>query len=183
MASARSHCPDGGRRTPVAAPGRLECPAAGALVSTYRPRWRVLGGVSGIRGGARTGDDPRITEQGAVPDRESDRRTGEHAAGGPRAAQPLLPLLGRYERSRHHPREFLHDERELRALPYRDLSAVEVVDPSLLVVQQPVVSQVHRVHAGRRRDGAFEVVRGLPRSRGVLQRPLRSPDQGADRHA
>ena len=30
---------------------------------------------------------------------------------------------------------------------------------------------------------AEQVVRGLPRSRGVLQRPLRAPDQGADRHA
>ena len=30
---------------------------------------------------------------------------------------------------------------------------------------------------------AVEVVRGLPRSRGVLQRPLRPADQGADRHA
>ena len=33
------------------------------------------------------------------------------------------------------------------------------------------------------RHAAVEVVRRLPRSRGVLQRPLRSADQGADRHA
>ena len=72
-------------------------------------------GVSGIRGGARTGDDRRIAEQGALPDREPDRRTGEHAAGGPRAAQPVLPLVGRHERRRHHPRELLHDERDAAA--------------------------------------------------------------------
>ena len=42
--------------------------------------------------------------------------------------------------------------------------------PPLLVVQQPVVPEVHRVHAGRRRDQALEVVRRLPRSRPALQR-------------
>src|SRR4029079_7292298 len=99
---------DGGRRTSVAAPVRLECPAAGAVVSTYRPRWRVLRGVSGIRGGARTGNDRRITEQGALPDREPHRRTGEHAAGGPRPAQPVLPLVGRYERPGDHSSQLLH---------------------------------------------------------------------------
>ena len=60
---------------------------------------------------------------------------------------------------------------------------MELVGAPLLVVQQPVVPQVDRVHAGRRRHEAVEVVRRLPRSRGVLQRPLRPADQGADRHA
>ena len=71
----------------------------------------------------------------------------------------------------------------VRPLPQGHLRAVELVGASLLVVQQPVVPQVDRVHAGRRRHEAVEVVRRLPRSRRVLQRPLRSADQGADRHA
>ena len=54
----------------------------------------------------------------------------------------------------------------------------------LLVVQQPVVPQVDRVHAGRGRHASRQqVVRGLPRPRRLLQRPLRPADQGADRHA
>ena len=68
-------------------------------------------------------------------------------------------------------------------MPQGHLRPVELVDAPLLVVQQPVVPQVDRVHAGRRRDQALEVVRRLPRPRGVLQRPLRQADQGADRHA
>ena len=40
-----------------------------------------------------------------------------------------------------------------------------------------------RVHAGRGRHAAEQVVRGLPRSRGLLQRPVRPADQGADRYA
>ena len=60
---------------------------------------------------------------------------------------------------------------------------MELVGAPLLVVQQPVVPQVDRVHAGRGRHEAVEVVRRLPRPRGVLQRPLRPADQGADRHA
>ena len=58
-----------------------------------------------------------------------------------------------------------------------------LVRPPLLVLQQPVVPQVDRVHAGRRGHPAVEVVRGLPRPRRLLQRALRPADQGADRHA
>ena len=59
-------------------------------------------------------------EQGALPDREPDCRTDEHAAGGPRPPQPVLPLVGRYERPGDHPSQLLHDEPELRALSHRE---------------------------------------------------------------
>ena len=47
-----------------------------------------------------------------------------------------------------------------------------------LVLQQSVVSQVDRIHAGRCRHEAVEVVRGLPRSSRALQRVDGYADQG-----
>ena len=49
------------------------------------------------------------------------------------------------------PVEVLHGVRRLRALPPGHLQAVEQLGASLLVVQQSVVPQEHRVHAGRQR--------------------------------
>ena len=105
----------------------------------------------------------------------------EREGGGP--ASPFFPSSSETNTGGIIPGHVLLDERELRALPHRDLQRVEVVGAPLLVVQQPVVPEVDRVHAGCRRHQALEVVCRLSRSCGVLQRPLRSADQGADRHA
>ena len=77
----------------------------------------------------------------------------------------LLPVLGGDERGPAGPVALLHDERGLRPLPPGDLRPVELLGAPLRVVQQPVVQEVGRVHAGRGRHQALQVVRGLPRPR------------------
>src|SRR5438876_390358 len=62
-------------------------------------------------------------------------------------------------------------------LPRGHLRPVEQFDAPLLVLQQSVVSQEYRIHAGRRRRKALEVVRRLPRSRAALQRVVRHAHQ------
>ncbi len=75
--------------------------------------------------------------------------------------------------------QLLHEEPGLRPLPQGHLRPVELVGPPLRLLQQPVVPQVDRVHAGRRGHEAVEVVRGLPRPRGRLRRQVRHADQGS----
>src|SRR5881409_1898818 len=60
---------------------------------------------------------------------------------------------------------------------------VGVLDAPFLVVQQPVVPQVDRVHAGGRRNEAVEMVRRVPRPGGAPDRQNGHADRGADRHA
>ncbi len=118
-----------------------------------------------------------------VSHRESDGCAAGHGRRRRRPEEPFLPFLGQHERERGDSRQLLHDLRELRAMPSRHLRAVALLRAPFLLVQQPVVPEVDRVHAGRRRNAAVEVVRRLPRSRRLLQRAVRSSDQGADRHA
>ena len=101
---------------------------------------------------------------------------------GSRRGEPVRAVIGDDEHRRHHSGRLLPDERDLRPVPCRHLPAVERVGPSFLVVQQPVVPAVHRVHAGGGGHRPVEVVRRLPRPCGVLQRALRSTHRGADRH-
>ena len=117
-----------------------------------------------------------------APHRQPRPSAAQHGGRGPGARGTVLPLLGGDERGGDDPLQLLHDRRGVRAVPQGHLRAVELLRPPLLVLQQPVVPQVDRVHAGHRRDRALEVVRRLPRPRGALQRPLRHTDPGADRH-
>ena len=137
----------------------------------------VVAAVGSATAAARSG--AALRAQYRIVNPASPPLSMEGEGAGPQ--EPVLPLVGRHQRARHHPGHLFHDERELRAVPQGALRAVALVDAPLLVVQQPVVPEVHRIHAGRGRDQAVQVVRRLPRSRGVLQRPLRSADQGADR--
>ena len=75
------------------------------------------------------------------------------------------------------------DSEVLRQLPQGHLRAVEVFHAPLRLVQQPVLPEVHRVHAGRGGNAPEQMVRGLSRSRRLLQRPLRPAHQGTDRYA
>ena len=114
-----------------------------------------------------------------APHRQPDGAARDHAGGRGRARQPLLPVVGEHQRRRHHSGRLLPDQRGVRALPQGHLRAVEAVGPPLFVFQQPVVPQVDRVHAGRRRHRAVQVVRRLPRPRRVLQRALRPARSGS----
>ena len=155
---------------------RLAAPGRGA-------RLRGRGGRRRWPGGGRR----RVTSRRQPPRRASHRQPHRGPGGdgrrGRRAGQPVLSVLGQHERRRDHSGELLPDQRGVRPLPQGPLRPVELVDAPLLVVQQPVVPQIDRVHAGRRRHQAVEVVRRLSRSRRVLQRTVRPADQGADRHA
>ena len=74
--------------------------------------------------------------------------------GRRRTEVAVLPLVGQDQRRRHHPIELLHGFGDLRRVPQGHLRAVEELDAPLRVVQQPVLPEVDRVHAGRGRHAA-----------------------------
>src|ERR1017187_4452575 len=110
-------------------------------------------------------------------------RAGFHERRGRRSALAVLSVVGQDQRWRHHSLELLHGFGGVRALSQGYLPAVEKLDAPLRVVQQPVLPEVHRVHAKRGRHAAEQMVRGLSRSRGLLQWPFRPAHQGPDRYA
>ena len=197
VARRRHHVSRRGWRVPLAAscthrPDGCWWHTARSLCRRERVAPGITRGTSGGRscGGFhsvdRTGLDGRLTrieQPSQISNRKPHRGARFDARGRARTLESILSVVGGHERARDHPGQFLHDERELRPVSHRHLQGMELVGAPLLVVQQSVVSQVDRVHAGRRRHAAVEVVRGLPRSCGVLQRPLRSADQGTDRYA
>ena len=105
----------------------------------------------------------------------------DEEGGGPDS--PFFPSSAKTNVGGIIPSNFFMDSETLRHLPQGHLRAVEQLGAPFRVVQQPVLPEVDRVHAGGGRHAAEQVVRGLPRPRGVLQRPVRHADQGADRHA
>ena len=168
---------DGARRGPSVAGG------AGCVAGTARgPGCSRRSGVGGGDDAGAAGGLGRRLAAGA-PHRQPDAPARDDGGRRRRPGEPVLSFLGTDEHRRRHTRRFLSDQRGVRAVPPRHLRAVGLVRASFLVVQQPVVPPVHRVHAGRGRHPAVEVVRGMPRSRRVLQRALRPADPGADRHA
>ena len=68
--------------------------------------------------------------------------------GGPKS--PFFPSSAQDQRRRHHSLQLLHGFGGLRRMPQGHLRAVEKLDAPLRVVQQPVLPEVDRVHAGRR---------------------------------
>ncbi len=184
MASARSHCPDGGRRTSVAAPVRLDCPAAGALVcnvSSSVACTRVVFLAFAAALGLATTDESRNKAHYRIENPTVVPASMQQEGGGPHS--PFFPSSANTNVGGIIPANFFMTSESCGRCHKDIYEQWNVVGAPLLVVQQPVVPQVDRVHAGRRRHAAVEVVRRLPRSRGVLQRPLRPADQGADRHA
>ncbi len=107
--------------------------------------------------------------------------TMDGEGGGPKS--PFFPSSAKTNVGGIIPSNFFMDSKACGECHKDDLRAVEQLDAPLRLLQQPVLPQVDRVHAVGRRHAAQQVVRGLPRPRGVLQRPLRQADQGADRHA
>ncbi len=84
------------------------------------------------------------------PDQESavrHRRLWRRKVRRPEVA--VLAVFGQHERERHHSIELLHGLEALRRVPQGHLRAVEVLDAPLRLVQQPVLPEVDRVHAGR----------------------------------
>ena len=166
-------------------PGRCACVAyggVGARAGVGNPgRDRGAGGGGADDAGPARHVGRRLA--GRAPHRESGAAAGDHGGRGRRTRQPLLSLVRAHEHRRRDSRRLLSHQRDVRTVPPGHLRAVERVGAPFLVLQQPVVPALHRVHAGRGGHTAIEVVRRLPRSRRVLQRALRPADPRADRHA
>ena len=75
----------------------------------------------------------------------------------------FFPLRREYRRESNHPLRVFYEAGIMRGgrLSYGHLQAVAVKRTSLLILQQSVVSEIDRVHAGRGRDEAVEMVRRL----------------------
>ncbi len=138
------------------------------------------------------GDLPRgdrrfvVSQRAAGRDREDYQSRQPAAIDGPgrRGLAFSICAVFRANHGRaHHPFEFLHGQPRLRGVPQGYLRAMEKLDAPFRVVQQPVLPEGHRVHAGRDRHAAQQVVRRMPRSRGLLQRTVRPAHQGTDRYA
>ena len=100
----------------------------------------------------------RLVEQ-AVRHQESSHGAAVHGPRRRRRARRLLSQLCAGRRTSQDSGEVLHGVRRLRALPSGYLQAVAKLGAPLFFIQQSVVSQEHRVHAGGRGNTAFEVVR------------------------
>ncbi len=75
----------------------------------------------------------------------------------------VLPRFRANERGRHHSVELFHGFGNLRTVPQEDLRRMERVVPSFRLVQQPVLPEGHRIHAGHAGLAAGQqVVRRLP---------------------
>ena len=123
------------------------------------------------------GPDDRIPQsvpRPAQPDHKSPGGAGLHGWRRRWPPIPVLPRIRENERRRNHPLEFLHGFGHLRRVPQENLRGMEEFLTPFRFVQQPVLSQSHREHAGHSGNHEGEqVVRGLPRSRRILQRPFR----------
>ena len=99
---------------------------------------------------------------------------------GPSGA--LFPQFRANQARRPHPRRLFHRIGRLPALSRGHLSPMAKFRASLLLVQQRLVPQEHRVHAGHRRHSALEVVRRMPRPRAAFQRHVRPADSRGGGH-
>ena len=95
-----------------------------------------------------------------------------NAGGGRGRWVASLAFRSAHEHRQDHPGQVLHGLEALRRVPQGDLRSVELLHAPLRLVQQPVLSQGHRAHAGRERNAGLEVVRRLPRPRDVFQRQV-----------
>ena len=116
--------------------------------------------------------------------RNPTSRAGFHGWGRRRPQVAVLSLIRQDQRRRHHSFELFHGFGGLRRVPQGYLRAVEELRAPLRV-RSTTSSTGSPSSTCRRRIGhaAEQVVRRLPRSRGVLQWPLRPAHQGADRYA
>ena len=181
LAPPRAHRTDARRRGPAAGDRRRDAAATGsprerALVAVGCAATVILAIAAPLVGASTKWRDAYVVRNPTVVPTSMNEE-----GRGP--TSPFFPSSADTNVKRIIPANFFMTSAIVRPVPPGHLRPVEIVDAPLLVVQQPVVSQVDRVHAGRRRHAAVEMVRRLPRSCGLLQRPLRPSDQGTDRHA
>ena len=80
--------------------------------------------------------------------REPGQPSALHGRRRRRAEIAVLPRLGPDQRRRDHSVELFHGFGNLRTVPQEDLRRMERIVPPFRLVQQPVLSQGHRIHAG-----------------------------------
>ena len=91
----------------------------------------------------------------------------------------FFPSSAQTTRRRQNPEQIFHGVGGLRALPRGHLQPVVQLGAPLLVVQQPVVPQKHRVHAGRRsgpspRNGAAAATIPAVLFSGLMDTPIKA---------
>ena len=111
--------------------------------------------------------ETRWTQHGRIQNPTMPPLTMNGEGDGPNG--PFFPSSAQVYGEAENSQQVLHGIRFLQALPRRYLQPVEQFGASFFVVQQSVVSQVDRVHAGYDRHQAFEMVRRMPRSGCALQ--------------
>src|SRR5882724_12319113 len=121
-----------------------------------------------------------VGAQRCVEERVSRKESGafhrDDGRRGRRTGRQILSELGADARRKKYSGEIFYAVAGMRALPWGCVQAVEQLGASFFFVQQSVVPEEHRVHAGRRWGEEFEVVRGLPRPGAALQRNVRYAD-------
>ena len=140
--------------SPAASPSSRCCLSRGG----WRPRRRAASDGSGGRtcrprrllAAVRRGlAGRRRPTRGVGSHREPADAAGVDGRGGRRPDVAVLPLVGPNQRRRHDSVGLLHGLGTVRRLPQGHLRAVEELGPPLRLVQQPVLPEVHRVHADR----------------------------------
>ena len=121
------------------------------------------------------------------PERPHRQSVADARVHGRRRRRPelaVLPVVGEDQRRRHHPVELLHGLGDAAATCHKDI--YEQWNSSAHHFAS-FNNQFYRKSIEYMQDvvgtAAEQMVRRLPRPRGVLQRPVRDADQGADRHA
>ena len=114
---------------------------------------------------------------------QSRDRPAVHGRRRRRSQVALLAFGGEHQHGQDHPVRFLHGLRPLRRMSQGHLPAMAEFHAPLRVLQQSVLSPLHRAHAGVERNARQQVVRRMSRPRRILQRPLRPSHQRTGRHA
>ena len=146
----------------------------GCISDSPKWRWQSSDGASFVRPGigAIGHCGPRRTrappDRGGVlatcqsPDRKSCQRSALDGFGRRRLAFALRAVFGADQHRQDYSVELLHGLRRLRPLPQGHLRTVEKLRAPFRFVQQSVLPEVHRIHAGRGWHAAQQVVRRLP---------------------
>ena len=104
--------------------------------------------------------ESRWLQSSVIRNPEMPPETMNGEGDGP--AGPFFPSSAQVYGGQKIPEHLFYGVGVVQALPRRYLQPVEQLGAPFLVVQQSVVSQVDRVHAGHGRDAAVEMVRRMP---------------------
>ena len=142
------------------------------LIAAARLKWlpghavlraaAVLGVLAVLAPVARYLRETRWTQHGRIENPALPPVSMNGEGDGPTG--PFFPSSAQVYGGEKNSQQVFHGIGFLQALSRRHLQPVEQLGSPFFVVQQSVVSQVDRVHAGHDRHQAFQMVRRMPRS-------------------